>query len=205
MFPQNTDRTIEKLGDVVFLIDPNDGKPIYNLSAQFHGGRASVASPLTEDVIAETAALTSKLVVQKGGMAKLVSLLITSLEDATSDLQSFISAWSALEIFVTSTFKSTYEARWFEIMEDGAPTSARPVFNRLKDVMRDKYRLADKFIVIASVLDSVAATKDSEEFGRLKKIRDEVFHNESRSPSLPTEAIQRLLLKYMKLHLLVWA
>ena len=92
--------------------------------------------------------------------------------------------------------------RWFEIMEDGAPASAKPVFERLKDVMSDKYRLADKFLVIASVLDSGGAADDATEFGRLKKFRDGLFHalDTPLSP-LPTEAVQKLLLKYMKLHL----
>src|SRR5713101_23199 len=51
---------------------------------------------------------------------------------ATDELQGFIAAWSALEIFINGTFKATYEVRWFEIMEDGAPASAKPVFERLK-------------------------------------------------------------------------
>lgn len=111
-FPQNADRTIEKLGNVVFLIDPIGDKPLYDFSFQFGEARAYVTSPLTEHAIVETVTLAPKLVAQKG-MARPVSLLIDSLEEATDDLQSFISAWSALEIFVNSTFRSTYEARWF--------------------------------------------------------------------------------------------
>jgi hypothetical protein len=88
-------------------------------------------------------------------------------------------------------------------MEAGAPASAKPVFERFQNVMSDKYRLADKFLVIASVLDSAAATEDAKEFRRLKKLRDGLLHAlDTPSSVLPTEAVQKLILKYMKLHLL---
>jgi hypothetical protein len=199
--PPNADRRVQKIGDVVYLVDPDSGKPMYTFSFQGGFARASIASPLTQDVIAETAALTPKLTTEKS-MARPTSLLVTSLEEATGELQAFIAAWSALEIFVNTTFRWTYEARWFEIMEDGAPASAKPVFDRFKRVMSDKYRLADKFLVISSVLDPNGAAADAEEFQRLKRDRDELFHTPGTSSSaLPRDAVQKLLLKYMKLHL----
>jgi hypothetical protein len=199
--PANADRRIEKVGGVVFFVDPDSEKPIYSYSLQGGFARGSVASPLTRDAIAEAAGLAPSLAAERS-MARPGSLLITSLEQATGDLQAFIAAWSALEIFVNATFKSTYEARWFEIMEDGAPASAKPVFERFKGVMSDKYRLADKFLVIASVLDPTGAAGDAAEFRCLKKTRDGLLHAlDTPSSALPTDAIQKLLLKYMKLHL----
>jgi hypothetical protein len=199
--PTNADRSVEKTGDVVYLVDGDNGKPIYTFAFQGGHARGSVASPLTKDIIAESAALAQKLAAHKT-MARPTSLLITSLDDATDELQGFIAAWSALEIFINATFKATYQERWFDIIEDGAPPSAKPVFERLKDVMSDKYRLADKFLVIASVLDSGAAANDAREFGGLKKFRDGLLHAlDTPSLPLPTEAVQKLLLKYMKLHL----
>ena len=68
--------------------------------------------------------------------------------------------------------------------------------------MSDKYRLADKFLVIAAVLDSGAAAEDAAEFVRLKKFRDSLLHAlEMPSSPLPTESVQKLMMKYMKLHL----
>jgi hypothetical protein len=199
--PTNADRRLEKMGDVVYLVDPDNGKPIYTFT--FQGGyvRASIASPLSQGIITESAAIAARLATHKT-LARPISLLITSLDDATDELQVFIAAWSAFEIFINATFKVTYEARWFDIMEDGAPASAKPVFERFKDVMSDKYRLADKFLVIASVLDSSAAADDVTEFGRLKKFRDGLLHAlDTPSSPLPTDAVQKLLLKYMKLHI----
>lgn len=197
----NADRRIEKAGDVIYLIDPDGEKLIYPFNIQMGSARVSVASPLTAAVIAQTAAIAPRLAADKA-MARPMSLLFTSLEEATDELQGFIAAWSALEIFVNATFKSTYEARWFKIMEAGAPASGKAVFERFKVVMSDKYRLADKFLVIASVLDPGTATDDADEFTRLKKLRDGLLHalDTPQSP-LPTEAAQKLLLKYMKLHL----
>jgi hypothetical protein len=135
-------------------------------------------------------------------LARPVSLLITSLDNATDELQGFIAAWSALEIFVNATFKATYEERLFQIMEEGAPQSAKGVFERFKDVMKDKYRVADKFLAIASVLDANGADNDLSEFKRIKKIRDGLLHAlDTPLTPLPTDAVQKLLLKYLKLHL----
>jgi hypothetical protein len=92
-------------------------------------------------------------------------------------------------------------------MTDGAPGSAKPVFMRLREVMSDKYRLADKFLIIASVLDPNGAADSAKEFVNLKKFRDSLLHALD-TPSLlllPTGAVQNLVLKFMKLHLLTTA
>ena len=87
-------------------------------------------------------------------------------------------------------------------MAGGAPASAKPLFKQFQEVMSNKYRLVDKFLVIASVLDADHAADDAAEFRRLKKLRDGLFHVlDAPSSPLPTEAGQKLLLKYMKLHL----
>lgn len=198
--PANVDRGIEKMGDVVYLIDSDRGKPVYAFNLR-GSGTLSLSGQLTATTIDEAATIARKLVSDKV-MAKPTSLLVTSLEEAAEGLERFIAAWSALEIFVNATFKSAYESRWFAMMEEGGPPSGKAVFERFKDVMSDKYRLADKFLVIASVLDPTAAASDATEFSRLKKFRDGLLHalDTPREP-LPTDGVQKLLLKYMKLHL----
>ena len=88
-------------------------------------------------------------------------------------------------------------------MADGAPGSAKPVFLRFRDVMSDKYRLADKFLIIASVLDPEGAADNAREFANLKKFRDGLLHalDTPSLLSLPTDAVHNLVLKFMKLHL----
>jgi hypothetical protein len=195
------DPRVQKIGDVIYLVDPATAKPIYTFVVQMGSPRLSLASPLAHEAITDVAAMAPKLQTDRI-IARAAGLLIASLEEATDRLQAFIAAWSALEIFVNATFKATYEARRSQIMEDGAPPSAKPVFKRFKDVMSDKYRLADKFLIIASVLDSQAATDDTQEFIRLKKFRDGLFHAlDTPTSSLLTDDVQKLLLKFMKLHL----
>jgi hypothetical protein len=198
----NADHSIEKIGDVIYLIDSDTGKPIYDFSFRLFPGRASIASPLTSATMAEAAALVRALLPQST-LSRPASLLIASLDQVTSELQSFLAAWSALEIFVNGTFKSVYERRWFAIMENGSPEAAKPFFERLKDVMSDKYRLADKFLIISSVLDPDSASEDDKKFRRLNKLRNDLVHAlDTPDAPLPTEAIRNLLLKYMKRHLL---
>ena len=113
----------------------------------------------------------------------------------------FISAWSALEIFVNANFKATYEARWFDIMENGAPLAAKPVFERFKDVIGRRSGLADKFLIIASVLDASGAATDTGNVRQLKSVRDSVTHLFGNYHICQRRQIQGLLLKYMLLHI----
>ena len=195
----NADRETDRLGEVVFLVEPDNPKPIYTFTFNISAARLSLASPVTDSILSDAGRIP-KLVADKA-LARPISLLSTSLSRETDSLQRFMAAWSALEIFVNSTFKTTYESRWFEIMENGAPTSAKPVFLRFRDVMSDKYRLADKFLIITSVLDSDSATNDIENFKTLKSVRDNLLHGLAIPPYLPTENVQNLLFKYLSLHL----
>jgi hypothetical protein len=198
--PVNADPQITQIGSVVFLIDADDRKPIYTFSFEFGTPRLSVASPLTENHICDASTVISKIIRDRA-LERSASLLVTSLNQATDQTQAYIAAWSALEIFVNATFKARYEASWFDIMEKGAPPSAKPIVERFRHVMGDKYRLADKFLIIASVLNSEAADADAIEFKRLKRIRDDFYHAPETPLNLPTEAIQKLLIKYMNLYL----
>jgi hypothetical protein len=123
-----------------------------------------------------------------------------SLDMSTDGLEAFIGAWSAFEIFVNAMFKRFYETKWFQIMEQGAPASGRPMIDRFKEVMGERYRVADKFVVIASVLDPEHATAEIEEFRKLKGVRDDLLHALDTQPELPTEDVQKLLMKYLRLH-----
>lgn len=87
-------------------------------------------------------------------------------------------------------------------MEQGAPDSSTPIFERLKDVMKDKYRIVDKFLVISAVLDPEAADEDVNSFRAHKVVRDNMFHKFDMLPEhLPIEDVQKIFVKYLKLHL----
>ncbi len=141
--PVGSDLEFEKVGELVYSVDEGSAKPIYALNVEMGTPRLSLARPLSGEIVALAAALAARLNTEQGSR-RAYSLLRTSLDRASDDLQGFIAAWSALEIFVNGVFKSTHEVRWFAIMAEGAPESANPIFERFADVMKDKYRLADR-------------------------------------------------------------
>jgi len=155
------------------------------------------------DAIESAQALSLRLTSAKNDLRKPVSLLRTSLNRATDEPQGFIAAWAAIEIFVNQTFKSTYGPRWYQTIESSVHESAKRAIERIDDVMKDKYRVSDKFLIIASVLDPDFAVADERDFRRLKEIRDNLAHGlDLPEGPLPTESVQKLLLKFMRLHLL---
>ena len=73
---------------------------------------------------------------------------------------------------------------------------------RIKDVMKDKYRLTDKFVLIASFLSN-EIEEDIESFKSMKKLRDDIFHGkEFNEETLPVEDARKLAAKYLKSHML---
>ncbi len=66
--------------------------------------------------------------------------------------------------------------------------------------MKGRLNLADKFSVIASILDPVGGSGDVERFLAAKKLRDGYFHAMSEAPG--PQASVALLSKYLSLHLL---
>ncbi|MBA2588717.1 MAG: hypothetical protein H0U98_08850 [Alphaproteobacteria bacterium] len=199
--PPGMDRKCEKLAQVVYLKDAAS-KVIYALSMGGGAVDAYTAGQLTDQAISDSGNLTGMLAADTV-LTRSVSLLVASMEIGRDELEAFLIAWSALEIFVNASFKATYGQRWLQIMRQGAPQSAEPVFDRLADVMKDKYRLADKFLIIASVLNGVNAATDEKEFRRLKDVRDTLLHTYERTTSpLPTAGVQALTQHYLRLHLL---
>ncbi len=196
----NADRQYALVGDAIYLTEGASGKPIYSFTMTGMGARLSVSSPLDAEVAARIAQQGAKLLAG-AGLERSARLLTLSHDRKTDSLQAFLAGWSALEIFVNKCFAATYEARWFELLEGAAPPAAAPVFERLRHVMHDKYRLADKFLVIAATLSPDTADADGREFVRVKKVRDALLHGEEVEAPYPIEAIQALLQTYMRLHL----
>jgi hypothetical protein len=72
--------------------------------------------------------------------------------------------------------------------------------------MKDKYRLTDKFVVVAAVLfpaiPDIELEGDYETFCRLKKLRDSISHGDEFSEkNLPIEDVAALLRKYVIAHI----
>ncbi len=152
-----------------------------------------VKSTLTE------AAHLSKVLYAKDDL-KVVSHLLSRSLRTTDDLQAFLTAWAALEILIAKSFKSTYEPKLYEAL--GSMTAAGRFLDRVRDVMKDKYNIRDKFVVLSSSLDAINSEKDIQEFKDIKSERDGIHEMRLKVSGYPTQRVQNLLRKYLRLHLL---
>jgi hypothetical protein len=76
-------------------------------------------------------------------------------------------------------------AKAFSSSCPAAASAATPFIKRLREVMKGKYNVRDKFIVIASVLDAHDADTEIELFKKLKDTRDRV-HRQRRDTMRPS-------------------
>ena len=153
---------------------------------------ARVISQLPSDFDRDFRAISQRLS-ENQDLASVFRLLASSYTQHTDKLASFLAAWSALEIFVNKAFPSQ-ETKFFEATE----SSYKDFVARLREVMKDKYRLADKFALLSSTISAGSAADDIKTFKDLKKTRDELLHGADTDTSrLPLEATQTLLRRYL--------
>lgn len=97
-------------------------------------------------------------------LSRVHELFAASLDGAKDRLRAFQAGWSALEIFVNKVF-SRYERDFLGgLTSDSDPNAKEWFVARIHEVMRDKYRLRDRFALIAGVLASSDADADVAEF-----------------------------------------
>lgn len=184
----------------IYFIDES-GKPLYSFTMQGGHARLIISKPIDnekENEIAKIIGLsTSNLQFRTP-----FRLFAQSLETTQDELRSFTSAWAALEIFTNKVF-SIYEKKFItNIANDHNSHGVNQFLLRIQEVMKDKYRLTDKFSLIASFL-SDEIEEDIELFKRIKRLRDDIFHGkEFNEKTLPVEDARKLVAKYLKSHML---
>jgi hypothetical protein len=195
-----SDPRISKVTDGMYILHPDSIKPTYSFTFTAGNLRMSIGTMLDDDTKNRIHHYAKRL--RKGhNIEKVLDQFVQSLAKEKDEFRAFLAAWTALEIFITSTFKRTYEQCWFDRLRDASPPSSQPYFKNVKDVMSDRHRLLDKFVVIASLLDPESGTDAIAKFKTIKQIRDNVFHG-SDDPNMayPTDQTQELLIKYLSLH-----
>ena len=190
----------EKITSGIHFIDSND-KTLYSFTMQ--GGRARLI--LAKPIDTEKEKEISKVIGLSCGNSLFKTpfrLLTQSLETTQDELRAFIAAWTALEILTNKIF-STYEEKFISGIADGHNSHGVNQFLiRIKDVMKDKYRLTDKFSLIASFLSDDVSV-DIELFKSMKKIRDNISHGkEFDEETLPVESARKMVAKYLKSHMI---
>lgn len=190
---------VKKVADsVTFLRE--DGKPFYCYT--FNGSaNVYMSSPLAPDALAQVPRHAKRLSRQQA-LVDASRLLTRSLAEDSDPLLSFLSIWSGIELFVNKNFKD-YENRVLARLSVGTPPPIpQRVVERIRSVMSDKYRLSDKFSVIAGELADLDLAEDQLAFDSIKLVRDKLLHGEDIPlANLPTAEARRLLRKYLLLHL----
>ncbi len=191
-----------ELGDGVFLIN-EEGKTIYSISFTM-SGEATVSTGLTAEGVERISSRYA--ILQRANDIESVERLFSQMADyGTDNLKAFLSGWAAIEILIAKAFK-IYEDAFLSPLANAGQNSLREKFiGRIKGVMKDKYRLTDKFVAVAAVLFPSSPEnemqKDFEKFSKLKKLRDSIFHGEEFSEkNLPVHELAALLRKYILAH-----
>ncbi|HEY8128352.1 MAG TPA: hypothetical protein VIF39_06520 [Hyphomicrobium sp.] len=195
--PHDITATIVNLGSVAYVIEEGTGRLIYSINptvATSHNSHSSLAEAVFEHAVAYSRSLKKDQTIQT------VVRLLSQSAQTIDRLQSFLTAWAGLEVFLGKTF-NTYQPGFFATIEAAAAPSAVPFVNRLREVMDGKYNIRDKFVIVSSALDEANANGDIEAFKRLKDIRDKVHTMSVPTASLPVEETRNLLRKYLRLHL----
>lgn len=198
--PERTTDTVHRVGAIAYGVEPTSGRLLY--STDITGSFAlTTRSRLDADAVAGAAVLAQGLR-SSSDLENVVRLLSLSSSQGGDPLLSFLSAWTALELFVQQVFRTTYEPQLHDLFRAATPASATPFVERMRSVMKDKYNIRDKFVAVASALDAVEADADFATFKRLKERRDDLAHAmKGELATLPSELARVLLRKYLRLHL----
>lgn len=190
---------VKKLVDQVVFFR-TDGKPIFCYS--FSGsGRAYVSTNIPERNL-HTIPKHARALSRHQALRDVARLFTRALAEEADPLLSFLSAWSSLEIFVNKNFKQYEELVLARLSAGEQPAAPPRLVERIRVVMSDKYRLTDKFSVIANELGDLEVDADQATFEAVKGIRDKLLHGEDIAlRDLPTVEALRLLRKYVGFHL----
>ena len=151
------------------------------------------------DGAAEAVEETFGNLVNLDDLSRVFKIFTASLESAEDPLRSFQAGWAALEIFVNKVF-AQYEREFFtELESDDLPEAHSIYLARIRTGMKDKYRLTDRFSLIASRLAPEYADEDVNRFAAAKKIRDDLAHGQNEDEAtLPVDTVQELLKRYLE-------
>jgi len=190
--------TAKKVNDGIVFFG-TDKKPLY--SYDFQGsGQAYVSRAMTTSTAESTAGWYAKLIADPS-IESVVRLLTLSQQVDGDMLRGFLAAWNALEIFIGKTF-TKYEVELVGKINEGAHNDGRQNYlKRIGEVMKDKYRITDKFAVVSGQLCPADTDADLVVLQKAKKMRDTLLHGKDvKESELPVVPVQNLVRKYLRLH-----
>jgi hypothetical protein len=161
------------LSDAGVLL-PDDGSPVYPYRLGM-SAKAYLGNPITDEIDYRLRRIGDSLVAN-GSFERVASLIADSLDNERDPLRAFLFGWSALEILVNKLF-GTYEAVFAaDLSRAKSALGHQHYLRRVREVMKDRVRLTDKFAIVAAALTPNTEDADTATFKRLKDIRDSLLH-----------------------------
>jgi hypothetical protein len=191
---------IERVTDGVYLVS-GDEKVVYSFTAKF--GEATVYTSGSPGLrVLELKPEYATALVDNKYMRSVSMLLAQSMGISTDPFRTFLFAWTALEILINKAF-SVYEQDLIDELtsKSTVPGTSR-YLRRITEVMGDKYRLVDRFGVVASFLAGESSDEHIERFKKIKKVRDDIVHRgDVQEELLPNTELRALVTEYLRRHL----
>jgi len=195
-----SDPRFDRLSESIYLITPDD-RVLYSLTFSAEGASLLVRAPTREMESLVGRYMLASATESGSDLSSVFGLLRAAVDGSAEPLRAFVAAWSALEIFTNKLFKS-YEQIWFDQLVRDRTTAEVAHLLRIRDVMRGKHSLTDRFTVIAVVLNAESAATDIPVFNELKRARDALLHRRAQEKgNLPAPRVLSLTHKYLRLHL----
>lgn len=189
---------IKRMRGDAYLIN-EAGKPVYSFDVS-GSGEAFVSERTTDEVIKQAQSQAKSM--SKHSLSRVYRLLVQAISRDNDKLRRFMFGWSALEILINKVF-SDYEKLFIQNLLGADPAShTQRYFERIRDVMKGKYRIADKFVVVAACVSDDSVETDIQDFVKIKEVRDALLHGEPiDEESLPISETVGLLKKYLRRHI----
>lgn len=191
---------IRRIQKDVYMVN-ECGKPVYSFDLSASAS-AFLSKRTTDKVISEVQRRAAALTGAES-VAKVNRLLVQAISSENDNLRRFIFGWSALEIFINKVFPEYEQTLFAYVLPETRPVGYMDkTLKRIRDVMRDKYRITEKFNVVAACLGNDSVETDLQTFTSIKNKRDALLHGEAvDEDSLPVTETTRLLEKYLRLHI----
>lgn len=184
---------VQKVGEALVYYNEAE-KPIYNMLLSFSGTGFSSREMLDADI--EATKTCSVVLSTNDSFNTVCRLLVQSVDTKSDALLSYLSAWTALEVFISKSFKQKKQELIANLTERGLDESFR------EEIGIDKFSLMSKFKMICLYLNKQGECSDVESFKRMKDIRDKFFHGDELDfKSLPIIETQNLLRKYLSIYI----
>ena len=202
-FESDPPSRMERFTEGIYLSGA-EGRTTYSITFQMNA-RAYVSSRLTDEA-SRSVSDRFVLVSAQPEFRSVCRLYAQMAENEDEPLKAFLYGWSALEILISKMFIA-FEEEFMSPLVGGAQARLRERFlRRVQEVMKDKYRLVEKFTCVTVALFPDAADADVgdylEQFERLKRMRDKLLHGEDvPEKTLPIHELSGLLRRYVLAYL----